>query len=66
MFDLFGINNLKKENEERRKKLDGLRNEMFDVVGKSNEFCFKLLDKENSAEYWKWRLDFDKLRYNIK
>lgn len=45
---------------------DRLRELAFESVKQSQEFAFKMLGKSDSEEYWKWRLDFDCKRYNIK
>lgn len=64
--DIFGIEKLSKDIQERHKRREELRDETFEVVGNSQEYLFKLLGKENTKEYWDWRLDFDKKRYGIK
>jgi hypothetical protein len=51
--------------KDKEKSLNNLREDMFRLIKDSNEFIFKMLGKENSVEYYKWRLDFDKKRYSI-
>lgn len=64
--DIFGINKLSKDIQEWHKRRYKLRDEVFQTVKNSQKFMFELLGKENSKEYWEWRLDFDKKRYRIK
>ena len=62
--DIFGTQRAIERAIERRREANKLRDDLFQIILDGLDYLYKA-GLMKSDEYFKWRLEFDKQRYNI-
>ena len=62
--DIFGTQRAIERAIERRREANKLRDDLFQIILDGQDYLYKA-GLMKSDEYFKWRLEFDKQRYNI-